>query len=74
MTLTLLIVQTSDTRQEFDPDIVKMYHHTANNMLMLIVSKVIARIDTQPNTQTDTQTIQKDDLTRVRGRKIYEHI
>ena len=33
---------------KLDPDIVKMYHHTKNEVSMLIASKVIAR------THTDT--------------------
>ena len=39
-----------------DLDIVKMYHHTKNEVSMSPGSKVIAQADTHTDTQTDGQT------------------
>ena len=43
---------------KIDLDIVKMYHHTKNEVSMSTPSKVIAQTDTQKQTdgQTDTHT------------------
>ena len=39
-----------------DLDMVKMYHHTKNEVSMLRYSKVIAQTDTHTDTQMDRQT------------------
>ena len=39
---------------EFDPDMVKMYYHAGNEVSMSRHSKVIARMDTQTERQTET--------------------
>ena len=41
---------------KFDLDIVKMYHHTKNEVSMSTHSKVIARTDTPTDTHTQTHT------------------
>ena len=57
---------------QLDLDIVKMYHHTKNEVSMSTGSKVIARTDTQTDGQTDrkthTHTLRKHYLYRIRGR------
>ena len=44
MTLTLIL--------KLDLDIVKMYHHTKNEVSILTASKVIAQTDRKTHTQT----------------------
>ena len=39
---------------KFDLDMVKMYHHTKNEVSMSTGSKVIAQTDAQTDTHTDT--------------------
>ena len=41
---------------KLDLDIIKMYHHTKNEVSTSIPSKVIAQTDTQTHSQTDRQT------------------
>ena len=41
---------------KFDLDMVKMYHHTKNEVSMSRHSKVIAQTDTQTDTHTDRHT------------------
>ena len=41
---------------KFDLDIVKMYHHTKNEVSMSSGSKVIAQTDTQTHRHTDKHT------------------
>ena len=41
---------------KLDLDMVKMYHHTKNEVSMSTGSKVIAQTDTQTDIQTDRQT------------------
>ena len=53
---------------KLDLDIVKIYHHTKNEVSMSTGSKVIARTDTHTDTQTHTQTRRKHYLYRIRGR------
>ena len=62
MTLTLILI--------LDLDMVKMYHHTKNEVSMSTASKVIARTDTQTDRHTDThtQTPRKHYPYRTRGR------
>ena len=49
---------------KLDLGIVKMYHHTKNEVSVLTASKVIGQTDRQ----TDTQAIQKNYLYCIRGR------
>ena len=41
---------------KFDLDIVKMYHHTKNEVSMSTASKGIVQTDRQTHTQTETHT------------------
>ena len=54
---------------KLDLNIVKMYHHTKNEVSRSTCSKSIAQIGTQKDTQTDTQRhTQKHYLYRIRVR------
>ena len=46
---------------KLDLDIVKMYHHTKNEVSMSTASKVIAQTDTHTHTYTDRQTDRHDE-------------
>ena len=51
-----------------DLDIVKMYHHTKNEVSMLTSSKVIAQTDRQTDTHTHTHDENKTSTTYVGGK------
>ena len=58
---------------KLDPDMVKMYHHTKNEVSMPRNLKVIARMDRQTDTHRHTDTDRQTDSmktlpTRIRGR------
>ena len=54
---------------KLDLDIIKMYHHTKNEVSMSTGSKVIAQTDTQTHTHTHTHTHTTKTLPlRIRGR------
>ena len=52
---------------KLDLDMVKMYHHTKNQPSMSKHSKIVARMDRQTHTQTETDSM-KTLLSRIRGR------